>query len=163
MLFRTPIHLTEAHLDSLHSFDCGEQTLNRWLISRAWANETQNISRTYLVFSEEGDLAGYFSLSSSSICHEITSAAVRRNMPKPIPTILLTRLAVDVRFQRMCVGSRMLKSAIEIARQSAGLCGAPFVAVHPLNEKVSAFYRRYGFVYAKQGHPLMVFRFAPNN
>lgn len=158
MRFRKPVHLCECHLDKLGAFDCGEPSLNDWLKIRAWVNEVQNISRTYLVFTENDDLAGFFSLSSGSISHELTNAAIRRNMPKPIPVILLTRLAVDFRYQKMKVGSRLLKSALEIATESAKLCGAPFVAVHPLSERVSEFYKRYGFIQAKQELPLMVFR-----
>ena len=159
MRFCKPVHLRESHLDKLNFFNCGEQSLDDWLKQRAWTNEIQNISRTYLVFSEHNELAGFFSLSSSSVAHEITSAAVRRNMPKPIPVILITRLAVDLRYQKMKVGCRLLKSALEIAAESAAFCGAPFVAVHPLSEKVSEFYKHYGFVSAKQGLPLLVFRF----
>lgn len=158
MRFHKQIHLDEDHLDKLESFDCGVQSLNDWLKIRAWVNETQNISRTYLVFSEDNNLAGFFSLSSSSISHELTSAAIRRNMPKPIPVILLTRLAVDLRYQQMNLRSRLLKGALTIATESAKLCGAPFVAVHPLSDHVSEFYKRYGFIYAKQGLPLMVYR-----
>lgn len=158
MRFHHPIHLSAEHVEKIRDFDCGEQSLNDWLQSRAWVNEIQNISRTYLVFSEEQKLAGFFSLSSSSVSHELTSAALRRNMPKPIPIILLTRLAVDRSYQKISVGARMVKSAVEIGRESAALCGAPFIAVHPLNEHVSHFYEHLGFVCAKKGHPLMVFR-----
>lgn len=158
MRFRKYVHLSVEHLDDLLDFDCGESSLNQWLKIRAWVNETQNISRTYLVFSEENKLAGFFSLSANAIAHELTRAAIRRNMPDPIPVILLTRLAVALRYQKMQVGARLLKSALQIAQESAKLSGAPFVAVHPLNETVESFYRHYGFIYAKQGQPLMVFR-----
>jgi hypothetical protein len=46
------------------------------------------------VTCEGNGVAGYYSLSSSSIVHEIVPGRFRRNMPNPIPTVLLGRSVV---------------------------------------------------------------------
>ncbi|MBM6705034.1 GNAT family N-acetyltransferase, partial [Sutterella massiliensis] len=97
-------------------------------------------SRTYLVFTDTGDLAGFFSICANVFEHNLMSAASRRNKPDPIPVVLIGRLAVDQRYQGGGLGAAMLDLAVTISRRIAELCGAVFVAVHPISESAAKFY-----------------------
>ena len=158
MTFLPPVHLREEHQSDFAGFDCGETSLNSWLQTRALTNEGNKSSRTYLVYTDSGVLAGFFSLSANSIVHEMMNAASRRNMPDPVPVILIGRLAVAREFQGCRLGAAMLCMAVDIARRISELGGAVYVAVHPISESASGFYQRYGFRAAKQGGTLLLFR-----
>jgi hypothetical protein len=38
---------------------------------------------------------GYYSLAAGSVLHAQASGKVKRNMPEPVPVVLLGRLAID--------------------------------------------------------------------
>ena len=140
MKFLAPVHLDRAHEPYLAKFDCGDASLTVWLQTRAVSNEEKKASRTYLVFTDTGDLAGFFSICANVFEHNLMSAASRRNKPDPIPD------------------AAMLDLAVTISRRIAELCGAVFVAVHPISESAAKFYSHYGFKAAKAGGSLLIFR-----
>ena len=158
MKFLAPVHLDRAHEPYLAKFDCGDASLTVWLQTRAVSNEEKKASRTYLVFTDTGDLAGFFSICANVFEHNLMSAAPRRNKPDPIPVVLIGRLAVDQRYQGGGLGAAMLDLAVTISRRIAELCGAVFVAVHPISESAAKFYSHYGFKAAKAGGSLLIFR-----
>ena len=93
---RPPEPLGAQH--QLEVFDCGNATLNRWLQQRALANERQGVSRTVVLCPDEGnDVIAYACLSAGAIVLAEVPGAVRRNMPDPLPVVVLGRLAVDRR------------------------------------------------------------------
>ena len=145
----------------LTGFDCGSGSLNRWLVQRALYNDKRGGSRTYVVSTADGELAGYFCLSAHSVDHEDLKAKYRRNMPNPVPTILLGRLAVDKKYSGQGLGTSMLTTAIHTAIESAKLIGAMALVVHPLTEEAETFYLKNGFEYAREGKPLLVFSIVP--
>ena len=84
-----------AHL--LTSFDCGKASLNEWLVKRAIrAQKIGGSARTFVVVNSINEVVAYYSLSTCSINREDASGKVKRNMPDPIPVILIGRLAVDL-------------------------------------------------------------------
>lgn len=157
MSFFFPRALTEADQPLLETFDCGVDSLNRWLRQKSLANERRNASRTYVVFTDSGSLAGFFCLSSHSVSHASLKSALRRNMPDPIPVILLGRLAVDTRFKGLGLGSSMLQTAIRIAEQAAQAVGVSALIVHPISTDASKFYLQRGFVQAKKDEPMLLY------
>lgn len=112
MKFLAPVHLDRAHEPYLAKFDCGDASLNVWLQTRAVSNEEKKASRTYLVFTDTGDLAGFFSICANVFEHNLMSAASRRNKPDPILVVLIGRLAVDQRYQGGGLGAAMLNFAV---------------------------------------------------
>jgi hypothetical protein len=83
----------------LADFDSGELSLNEWLRKRALKNHLTGVSRCFVLCSENS-VIGYYSLSAGAISHEATPKPMRRNMPDPLPVLLLGRLAVDKRYHR---------------------------------------------------------------
>ncbi len=89
-----PAPITRDH--RLADFDCGEPSLDEWLKRRALKNQASGASRCFVI-CEGAEVIGYYSLSAGAIDHAASPKALRRNMPDPLPILLLGRLAVDRR------------------------------------------------------------------
>lgn len=133
-----------ASTHDVTSFDCVDATLNDWLQRRAIKNENCGASRTFVV-CEDNTVIGYYSLSVGAIAREETSGKVRRNMPDPIPVMVLGRLAVDANWQAKQIGIGMLKDAIQRTIIVAEQAGIRALLVHALSDKAKSFYQHWGF------------------
>jgi len=142
--FRSPQPIAAEH--DVASFDCGEPSLNEWMSQRALKNERGRASRTFVSIEMNSNLvAGYYCLSSSSLGIESAPGRLRRNMPDPIPVILLGRLAVDKRFASQGLGASLLQHALLKAVEASRIIGARALLVHALSDSARDFYARFGF------------------
>ena len=139
----SPQLLTDNH--DVSDFDCGEPQLNDWLKRRALANQASGASRTFVVADNRQRVVGYYALSAGAVAHRVSTGAVRRNMPDPIPVMVLARLAVDRNVQGKQLGGALLKDAVSRALSVSENAGVRALLVHALHEKAKAFYRHYGF------------------
>jgi len=142
MGINAPCTITGTH--DVTSFDSGDTTLNDWLQRRAIKNEYSGASRTFVV-CEDNTVIGYYSLAVGAIAREETSGKVRRNMPDPIPVMVLGRLAVDATWQGKHIGIGMLKDAIQRTIIVAEQAGIRALLVHALSDKARSFYQHWGF------------------
>lgn len=126
-------------------FDCGVPSLNEWLVKNALKNQFSDASRTFVVCNQELTVLGYYCLAAGSIAHEEAVGSVRRNMPSPIPVIVLGRLAVDLRAQEKDLGKSLLRDAVLRSQNISQQLGARALLVHAINEKAKSFYLKYGF------------------
>lgn len=132
--------------DNRSDFDCGEESLNEWIQKRAIKNESAGASRTFVcIDSDEGRIAGYYCMSASALAHVDTTSALRKNMPNPVPVILVGRLAVDTRYQGRGLGASLLRDAIAKGLVASQTVGARAFLVHALSDSAEGFYRRFGF------------------
>ena len=129
---------------NLAGFDSGEPLVDDWLKRRALKNEKSGASRTFAVTAGE-TVAGYYSLAAGALEQEEAPGKVQRNMPKPIPVILLGRLAVDRTWQGHGLGSSLLRDALLRCVKAARHIGARLVLVHAIPEPARQFYLRYRF------------------
>lgn len=143
-----PQPLTANH--QLSQFACGESSLDEWLKRRALTNHLSGASRTFVVANPEGQVFGYYALAAGAVAHQDATSAVRRNMPDPVPVMVLARLAVDQRAQGLKLGASLLQDAVNRALAVAQNAGVRALLVHALNEPARTFYAHYGF----QGSPL---------
>ena len=134
----TPSHLIEA-------FACGIPVLDDWLKRRALKNESSGASRTFVVCSD-GQVIGYYALATGSVGHRNTPGKVRRNMPDPIPVIVLGRLAIDERWQHAGLGRSLLRDAVLRTLSVSQQAGVKALLVHTLSEDAKQFYLRNGFL-----------------
>lgn len=82
----------------------------------AWRNQQSEVSRVSVMCdAQSGVIAGYISLSATSIERAHLPKANQRNRPDPIPALLLGRLAVDLRYQRMGVARSLMFFALRTA------------------------------------------------
>ncbi len=137
-----PCPITGTH--DVTSFDCTDTTLNDWLQRRALKNEDNGASRTFVVCNDN-TVIGYYALAVGAIAREETSGKIRRNMPDPIPVMVLGRLAVDANWQGKQLGAGLLKDAIQRTLIVAEQAGIRALLVHALSNNAKRFYQRWGF------------------
>ncbi|MBI4472710.1 MAG: GNAT family N-acetyltransferase, partial [Acidobacteria bacterium] len=111
-----PEKLTAKH--DVSAFTSGEPALDDWLKRRALANEESGASRTYVV-SSRGRVVGYYALANGAVAHSDVTGRVRRNMPNPIPVMIVGRLAIDEAYQGRQLGAALLRDAILRTLQAA--------------------------------------------
>lgn len=137
-----PEHLTAAH--GMSAFECGVANLTEWLKKRALLNEETGASRTYVVCSA-GRVVGYYALASGGVALAKAPGRVRRNMPDPLPVMIVGRLAVDQSCQGRNIGRSLLRDAVLRTLQAAEIGGIRAILVHAISEEAKRFYERYGF------------------
>jgi predicted N-acetyltransferase YhbS len=71
---------------------------------------------------------------------------MRRNMPDPIPVMVLGRLAVDRHYQDRGIGSSLLRDAILRVLQVAEIAGVKAILVHAISDEAKAYYLAKGFL-----------------
>jgi len=148
-----PQPLAVDHL--LEGFSCGETALDEWLRRRALVNQHSGASRTFVAADPERRVFGYYSIAAGAVSHATATTNVRRNMPDPIPVIVLARLAVDQRAQGIKLGAALLQDAVHRAAAVAQYASVRALLVHALHEHAKRFYEHYGFQTSPQ-HPLIL-------
>ncbi len=139
-----PVLLTQAHDAS--AFDSGEPALDEWLRRRAWQNLQSAASRTYVVCPQGSPrIVGYFALSMGQILAQEATGAMRRNMPRWIPAVILGRLAIDRGWQGRGIGRALLADAVRRSLRASAEVSARLVIVHAISPAAEAFYLRHGF------------------
>jgi predicted N-acetyltransferase YhbS len=147
-----PVRLAEIH--ELDDFNSGETSLDDWLKKRARNNQAGGASSVY-VSCEDNRVAAYYSLSASAVTAALTPGRFRRNMPDPIPVVLLGRLAIDTRWQRQGVGRSLFKDAALRVSQAADTIGVRGIVVHAISDDARKFYIALGFTECP-GEPMML-------
>lgn len=138
-----PTLLTNDH--ETKEFDCDEPSLNEWLQKRALKNQILGASKCFVICHSK-EVVGYYCLSAGAIGHDLAPKAMRRNMPDPLPVLLLGRLAIDKKYHNKGLGSAMLRDAMLRAVNVAKEAGVFVVLLHALTEKAKRFYLSRGFV-----------------
>jgi GNAT superfamily N-acetyltransferase len=138
-----PQPLTAVHC--LDDFSCGEPVLDEWLKRRAMANQQSGASRTFVVVDQDNRVHGYYAMAAGAVAHRLATGGVRRNMPDPIPVLVLARLAVNTRAQGHKLGGAMLQDAVQRAVVVSQNAGVRALLVHALHDRAKQFYEHYGF------------------
>lgn len=138
-----PEPITADHV--VAEFDSGRPVLDGWLVSRALRNEREGGSRTYVV-SDGVVVIGCYCFSAGSVIHRVVPGGIRRNMPKPIPVVLLGRLAVAQSHQGRGIAQALVRDAILRTVRAAEIAGIRALLVQALDEDAAVFYRHLGFV-----------------
>jgi GNAT superfamily N-acetyltransferase len=138
------IELLSGHHER-KTFDCGEPSLNDWLVRMALQQQRKNYARTRVAIdtSAPKKILGY----SALIGHEIDTRNFPsdRSLPRRLPCVLLGRLAVDRRAQGQKIGHVLLMDAIERTRTTVAAAAGIGLVAEAINESAANFYRRYGF------------------
>lgn len=143
MSLSAPEPLAPHH--DLTAFESGVDSLDQWLKRRALRNQENGASRTFVACDNQRVVA-YYSLSSGSVAVEAAPGRFRRNMPDPIPVVLLGRLAVDRSLHGKGVGRALIRDAGLRVSEAAGTIGIRGIIVHALSAEAKDFYGRVGFV-----------------
>ena len=142
MKLTAPMPLTEHHVTD--GFSCGVDNLDQWLKRRGLKNQFQGASRTYVV-CDEARVVAYYALASGAVTTTQATGRFRRNMPDPIPVVVLGRLAVDQSLHGKGLGRSLVQDAGMRVIQAADAIGIRGLTVHALTDEAKAFYEKVGF------------------
>jgi GNAT superfamily N-acetyltransferase len=126
-------------------FSSGAPSLDERLQRRALSNHLAGASRTYVV-CDGVDVVGYHALAASNIAVIESTGRFRRNMPDPVPVIVLARLAIDRNWQGKGLARALFRDAAERARTAGDIIGARGLIVHAISEDARAFYLKLGML-----------------
>lgn len=144
MSLTTPHPLGDAH--RLDDFRCSAPELTRWLRERALQNQVSGASRCFVVCDGSHRVVGYYALAAGAVSHDDTPGRIRRNMPHPIPVIVLGRLAVHADWAGRGIGQGLLKDAVLRALQTCEHIGARALLCHAIDDSAKSFYLKHGFL-----------------
>ncbi len=131
--------------DLSDGFDCGKPALNQFLQRFALTNQKSNSAQTY-VCCQAGGVVGYYSLVVGSVQPDAAAPRVAKGMSQhPVPVMILARLAVDLRHQRVGMGRALLKDALKRTAQAADIAGLRALLVHAKDEQAKQWYLNWEF------------------
>ncbi|MBA4019905.1 MAG: N-acetyltransferase [Pirellula sp.] len=139
-----------VRLSDLHdrrNFDCGVDSLNKFLALHAGQYERRRIGLTFVaVPRESGQVCGYYTLATGAVEFADLPDPVRRHLPRHrVPVVHLARLAVDLKHRGRRLGERLLVDALRRALAISLQVGVFAVEVTALDEAARRFYLKYGF------------------
>jgi GNAT superfamily N-acetyltransferase len=143
MNLSSPERLIDQH--DLTAFASGEDDLDLWLKRRALKNQTTGASRTFVVCTDDRRVIAYYALATSAVAAQAATGRLRRNMPDPIPVVVLGRLAIDKQWQGKGLGRAVVRDAALRVVQAAHMIGIRGMLVHALTAQAKVFYERLGF------------------
>jgi ribosomal protein S18 acetylase RimI-like enzyme len=139
-------------LDSSHdraAFACGKAPLDLFLQRQARQEMKRLVSVTYvLVGAHAREIAGYYTLSATSVLLADLPDATARRLPRypAVPATLLGRLAVATKYQRQRLGELLLMDALRRSADAGRSIGSTAVVTDAKDEEAQRFYERYGFI-----------------
>lgn len=97
---------------------------------------------TVFVCEIKGEIAAYYALTAGQVSHASAPARITKGVAKhPIPVVILTRFAVDTRFQGIGLGRAMLRDVlIRTSNVAAEDLGVRALLIHTKDEEAKAFY-----------------------
>jgi GNAT superfamily N-acetyltransferase len=137
-----PEPLADRH--QVGPFASGVATLDDWLKRRARGNQVSGASRTFVACRGDSVVA-YYALAAGAVEIALAPGRFRRNMPDPIPVIVLGRLAIDTSEQGRGLGRALVRDAglrIVGAAETIGIRG---ILVHAISDEARKFYLSVGF------------------
>lgn len=147
-----PALLRDDH--DLSLFDCGEPSLNDWLIRRARTNQASGGSRTF-VLCRAGFVVGYYSLAVGAVAVTLAPGRGRSRIAEPVPVVVLSRLAVDRSLHGQGLGRALLRDALRRTLPAARAIGAGCLLAPAPGEVARQFYLACGLLPAP-GDPALL-------
>jgi GNAT superfamily N-acetyltransferase len=145
--YRAPEPLDARHV--VDGFSCGEIALDDWLKKHARASHAGGAARVFVTTTDDEPdvVVGYYALASVSVEAEDATERALKGQPRarPVPAILLARLAVDGDHQIQGVGKALLKDVMLRCLQVAEQVGVRVLLVHAKHDEAKDWYMRYDF------------------
>lgn len=155
MVLSAPEPLTAAH--DVSGFTCGKPTLDHWLKIRALSNQEKGFTAV-MVVHEAGRVVGYYGLAPTAVLPTVLPRSIRTGQPpNPVPCLMLGQLATDIGWTERGIGTGLLKHALERCVTAARLVGGRALMVNAVDAEAAEFWRRRGFLPAKDD-PMVLFR-----
>ena len=121
MALSAPEPLAAKH--DVSGFTCGKPLLDRWLKTRALANQQKGFTAV-MVVHDDLRVVGYYGLAPTAVVPGRLPRAIRTGQPPdPVPCLLLGQLATDTGWSGQGIGSGLLKHALQRCVAAASLVG----------------------------------------
>ncbi len=138
-----PEPLGDQH--QLALFECGDPELDGWLRQKALGNQRSGATRTFVVCRQGQEVVGFVSLASGGVEASLTPGCFRRNMPDPIPVVILARLAVDRSVQGKGLARSLVADACRRVLRASDQIGVRGLLVHAASKEARDLYLHLGF------------------
>lgn len=127
--------------DDTQAFTCGQPVLDRWFAKYALMNHRAGSTRVFVSPMDDARVAGFYALSAGAVVPVSATPRVSRGQAsREIPVVLLTRLAVDSRYQGYGLGRALLLDALgRVSRLSEEL-RIRALLIHTKDESARDFY-----------------------
>ena len=148
-MFRREI-LGPQHERLRAAFSCGVEPLDRYLQQQAGQDARKYVAAPYVLLSEDGRIAGFYTLSADNIRSDDLSPDLIKKLKLPrynaFPARLIGRLARDQSFKAQGLGRVLLADALQVALETSKTIASLAVLVDAKDEKARRFYSSFGFL-----------------
>jgi len=143
MAYSRPEPLRGKH--NLEGFCSGEESLDVWLLRRARHAEAAGSARTF-VTTDGKRVMGYYALGIGQVQPEDATERLLKGQPaaRPVPVLVLARLAVDRQHQGQGLGRSLLQDALLRCDGVSKSVGVRAVVAHA-HPEAAGFYDYFGF------------------
>ncbi len=143
------VEILAKHHDR-NSFSCGTEPLDYYLKKQAGQEARKRVAVTYVLIDRENEsrIAGYYTLSSTSIIHGNLPEDVVKKLPRyeSIPATLIGRLAIDKAYQGQGLGKVILIEALQQSLIISQRVASFAVVVDAKDMEAATFYKNIGFI-----------------
>jgi len=153
--------MNRNHRPLLKDFRNQHESLTRYLQRFALRHQKRDLlSKTYVAIDRVENaerIAGYFSLAATSVTREsVRPIKGLERLPRfPLPSVLLTRMAIDERVQGQGLGRYLLEEALARTLELAqtGILGIRLFVTDAIDESAARFYEKFGFLRLGDRYP----------
>ncbi|PIQ54148.1 MAG: GNAT family N-acetyltransferase [Comamonadaceae bacterium CG12_big_fil_rev_8_21_14_0_65_59_15] len=127
-------------------FDCGHTVINKFVHDTLVAQVKRQLSVAYVLTESDQDdrFVGFFTMAHHAIDASSLSTLQLGSLPRRIPCARLIMLGVDQNFKHKKLGSRLMKQALAITKESSFLMGC-FGLYLDADPGAVGFYQKLGF------------------
>lgn len=131
--------------DDRSSFSCGDIELDYYFQKFAGQNQFKHFVGTTYITTDEHSIFGFITVSAGSLMRDDLPEVIQKKFPAyPLPILRITRLGVDVKYQKAGIGKELIAMALKLAIEQKEKFGCIGVVVDAKIESVE-FYRKLGF------------------
>ncbi len=132
------------------SFDCGIESLDRYLKTQASQDVKRKANAVFVLATAErpNTVLGYFTLCATALEQGEVPEVARKHIPRYplVSATLLGRLAISSDRQGSGLGAVLLAHALRKAYASSNSVGSSMVVVDAIGDPAIAFYEAHGFI-----------------
>jgi GNAT superfamily N-acetyltransferase len=128
------------------AFDCGDTTMNDFLLRYARQSHDQGAAKTFLAIDDNTKaILGFYSLAPASIAYHRAPDIVQRGLARhDVPGFRLARIAIDRTQQGQGLGGQLLLAAGRRCLMAAAVVGGTVLIIDAKNDRAAAWYASYG-------------------
>jgi ribosomal protein S18 acetylase RimI-like enzyme len=126
-------------------FSSGSEPLDRYFREQVKQDAKRRIAYCFVLVGDDDEVAGYYTLSATSIAFDKLSAERTKKLPRypTVPAVLLGRLAIAKAHHRKRLGGALVADAIMRAIKSD--IASHLMIVDAKDETAAEFYEHLGF------------------